>query len=99
MAWSFVHRVGRPLPWQRPPRSHRRDPRMSEPGTFCTVRPTMPPRSSPSRGPFDPHLVVFGDSPAPAYGRVVADEVPGVLSARGLAEQSGKRIRLSTKAS
>ena len=48
--------------------------------------------------PFDLHLMVFGDSTATGYGCVDADEVPGVLIARGLAEQSGKRIRLSTKA-
>ncbi len=48
--------------------------------------------------PFDLHLMVFGDSTATGYGCIVADEVPGVLIARGLAEQSGKRIRLSTKA-
>lgn len=47
---------------------------------------------------FDVHLMVFGDSTATGYGCTVADEVPGVLIARGLAEQSGKRIRLSTKA-
>ena len=48
--------------------------------------------------PFDLHLMVFGDSTATGYGCAVADEVPGVLIARGLAEESGKRIRLSTKA-
>jgi hypothetical protein len=48
--------------------------------------------------PFDVHLMIFGDSTATGYGCAVADEVPGVLIARGLAEQSGKRIRLSTKA-
>jgi lysophospholipase L1-like esterase len=48
--------------------------------------------------PFDLHLMVFGDSTATGYGCVTADEVPGVLIARGLAEVSGKRIRLSTKA-
>jgi lysophospholipase L1-like esterase len=48
--------------------------------------------------PFDIHLMVFGDSTATGYGCTIADEVPGVLIARGLAEQSGKRIRLSTKA-
>ena len=48
--------------------------------------------------PFDLHLMVFGDSTATGYGCLVAEEVPGVLIARGLAEQSGKRIRLSTKA-
>ncbi|CAN5482175.1 SGNH/GDSL hydrolase family protein [soil metagenome] len=48
--------------------------------------------------PFDVHLMIFGDSTATGYGCKSADEVPGVLLARGLAEQSGKRIRLSTKA-
>ncbi|TFV60944.1 SGNH/GDSL hydrolase family protein [Mycobacterium sp. PS03-16] len=71
----------------------------------------VPPRAdgvySPGGGPvqrwqrgveFDLHLMIFGDSTATGYGCRVADEVPGVLIARGLAEQSGKRIRLSTKA-
>jgi lysophospholipase L1-like esterase len=48
--------------------------------------------------PFDLHLMIFGDSTATGYGCHTADEVPGVLLARGLAEASGKRIRLSTKA-
>jgi lysophospholipase L1-like esterase len=48
--------------------------------------------------PFDVHLMVFGDSTATGYGCQDADEVPGVLVSRGLAELSGKRIRLSTKA-
>ncbi|MGB5112530.1 MAG: SGNH/GDSL hydrolase family protein [Mycobacterium sp.] len=48
--------------------------------------------------PFDLHLMIFGDSTATGYGSTCADEVPGVLLARGLAEESGKRIRLSTKA-
>ncbi len=48
--------------------------------------------------PVDLHLMVFGDSTATGYGCHHADEVPGVLIARGLAEASGKRIRLSTKA-
>jgi len=48
--------------------------------------------------PFDLHLMVFGDSTACGYGCQSADELPGVLIARGLAEESGKRIRLSTKA-
>ncbi len=47
---------------------------------------------------FDLHLMVFGDSTATGYGCRDADEVPGVLIARGLAEESGKLIRLSTKA-
>ena len=48
--------------------------------------------------PVDVHLMVFGDSTATGYGCHSADEVPGVLIARGLAEQTGKRVRLSTKA-
>lgn len=48
--------------------------------------------------PFDLHLMVFGDSTATGYGATTAEEVPGVLLARGLADISGKRIRLSTKA-
>lgn len=48
--------------------------------------------------PFDVHLMIFGDSTATGYGCTLPEEVPGVLIARGLAEQSGKRIRLSTKA-
>lgn len=52
-----------------------------------------------SRGvEFDLHLAIFGDSTATGYGCHVPDEVPGVLLARGLAEESGKPIRLSTKA-
>ncbi|MCV7283009.1 SGNH/GDSL hydrolase family protein [Mycolicibacterium flavescens] len=48
--------------------------------------------------PADLHLMVFGDSTATGYGAATAEEVPGVLLARGLAEISGRRIRLSTKA-
>lgn len=71
----------------------------------------VPPRAdgiySPDGGPvrrwqrgdeFDLHLMVFGDSTATGYGCRSAEEVPGVLLARGLARRSGKRIRLSTKA-
>jgi lysophospholipase L1-like esterase len=58
----------------------------------ATVRPW-------ERGrPFDMHLMVFGDSTATGYGCRHADEVPGVLIARGLAELSGNVVRLSTKA-
>ncbi|MFZ0229768.1 MAG: SGNH/GDSL hydrolase family protein [Mycobacterium sp.] len=46
----------------------------------------------------DLHLMVFGDSTATGYGCRTAEEVTGVLIARGLAEQSDKRVRLSTKA-
>ena len=48
--------------------------------------------------PFNLHLMIFGDSTATGYGSRTAEDVPGVLIARGLAEESGKRIRLSTKA-
>jgi lysophospholipase L1-like esterase len=52
-----------------------------------------------SRGvPVDLHMMIFGDSTATGFGCRTADEVPGVLIARGLAEETGKRIRLSTKA-
>jgi len=46
----------------------------------------------------DLHLMIFGDSTATGYGCTSAEEVPGVRIARGLAEQTGKHIRLSTKA-
>ncbi|OBI93716.1 hypothetical protein A9X00_13835 [Mycobacterium sp. 1245805.9] len=46
----------------------------------------------------DLHLMIFGDSTATGYGCTSAEEVPGVLIARGLAERSGKVVRLSTKA-
>ncbi len=46
----------------------------------------------------DLHVMIFGDSTAAGVGCVVPDEVPGVRIARGLAEETGKRIRLSTKA-
>ncbi|MEU7764375.1 SGNH/GDSL hydrolase family protein [Nocardia sp. NPDC049190] len=46
----------------------------------------------------DLHLMIFGDSTAAGVGCLVADEVPGVRLARGLAEATGRRIRLSTKA-
>lgn len=46
----------------------------------------------------DLHLMVFGDSTAAGYGCVNTDDLPGVLIARRLAEQTGQRIRLSTKA-
>jgi lysophospholipase L1-like esterase len=46
----------------------------------------------------DLHMMIFGDSTATGYGCMSAEEVPGVLIARGLADQTGKRIRLSTKA-
>ena len=48
--------------------------------------------------PVDLHLMMFGDSTATGYGCATAEEVPGVLIARGLAEQTGRLVRLSTKA-
>jgi lysophospholipase L1-like esterase len=46
----------------------------------------------------DLHFMIFGDSTATGYGCDSAEQVPGVLIARGLAERTGKRVRLSTKA-
>jgi|SRR5690625_358743 len=46
----------------------------------------------------DVHLMIFGDSTATGYGCLQAAEVPGALIARALAERTGKRVRLSTKA-
>jgi lysophospholipase L1-like esterase len=48
--------------------------------------------------PVDLHLMIFGDSTATGYGCRTGDEVPGALIAKALAEQTGKRVRLSTKA-
>ncbi|MFE3292563.1 SGNH/GDSL hydrolase family protein [Rhodococcus sp. NPDC059234] len=47
---------------------------------------------------WDIYLMIFGDSTAAGVGCTSADEVPGVRLARGLAEETGKRVRLSTKA-
>ena len=49
-------------------------------------------------GVFDIHLMIFGDSTATGYGCHDAEDVPGVRLARGLAEQTGTLVRLSTKA-
>ncbi|QIS15606.1 SGNH/GDSL hydrolase family protein [Nocardia arthritidis] len=46
----------------------------------------------------DLHMMIFGDSTAAGVGCLTAEEVPGVRLARGLAEATGQRIRLSTKA-
>ncbi|WP_283616978.1 SGNH/GDSL hydrolase family protein [Mycolicibacterium poriferae] len=76
-----------PKSWDIPPRAD---------GVY---RPGGGPAERWHRGvPFDLHLMIFGDSTATGYGCLSADEVPGVLLARGLAEESGLRIRLSTKA-
>lgn len=48
--------------------------------------------------PFDLHLMMFGDSTATGYGCASPDEVPGVLIARSIADETGMRVRLSTKA-
>lgn len=50
------------------------------------------------RAPVDFDLMVFGDSTATGYGCRDAEEAPGALLARGLAEQFGAQVRLSTKA-
>lgn len=61
--------------------------------------PGDPPVLRWSRGmPFDVHLMIFGDSTATGFGCKSADEVPGVLLSRGLADASRKQVRLSTKA-
>ena len=46
----------------------------------------------------DVHMMVFGDSLAAGLGADSAGELPGVLLARGLAEESGWDVRLSIKA-
>lgn len=48
--------------------------------------------------PFGVHLMIFGDSTAAGVGCGTAEEVPGVRLARGMADTTGRRIRLSTKA-
>lgn len=62
----------------------------------------VPGASTPERWwrtvPYDVHLMIFGDSTAAGVGCVSADEVPGVQIARRLADETGQRIRLSTKA-
>ncbi|HMT49365.1 MAG TPA: SGNH/GDSL hydrolase family protein [Dietzia sp.] len=46
----------------------------------------------------DVHMMIFGDSLAAGLGADTAGELPGVLLARGLAEESGWDVRLSIKA-
>lgn len=46
----------------------------------------------------DVHLMIFGDSTATGYGCRRGDEVPGARIARGLSDQAGTVVRLSTKA-
>ncbi|MDX2355927.1 SGNH/GDSL hydrolase family protein [Dietzia sp. PP-33] len=46
----------------------------------------------------DVHMMVFGDSLAAGLGADSPGELPGVLLARGLAEESGWDVRLSVKA-
>lgn len=58
----------------------------------------LTPESWRSGVPFDLHLMIFGDSTAAGVGCLSPEEVPGVRIARGLAETTGQRIRLSTKA-
>lgn len=80
----------------RAARVHIGRPRMRPPqadGVY-TAEPGPPQRY----GDADLRLMVFGDSTAAGLGCQVADEVPGVLIARALAAETGKRVRLSTKA-
>src|SRR5699024_7087781 len=44
------------------------------------------------------HMMIFADSLAAGLGADSPDELPGVLLARGLAEESGLNVRLSIKA-
>ena len=46
----------------------------------------------------DLELMIFGDSTAAGLGASSREELPGVLVAKGLAEESGQSVRLSTKA-
>lgn len=46
----------------------------------------------------DVHMMIFGDSLAAGLGAESPGEMPGVLLARGLAEESGWDVRLSVKA-
>lgn len=46
----------------------------------------------------DVHMMIFGDSLAAGLGADSPGELPGVLLARGLAEESGWDVRLSIKA-
>lgn len=76
--------IGRPR--GRPPRAD---------GVYSPTAPADPPARF---GDADLTLMMFGDSTAAGLGCQVADEVPGVLVARGLAAETGQRVRLSTKA-
>lgn len=46
----------------------------------------------------DYEVMIFGDSTAAGLGASSREELPGVLIAKGLAEESGRSVRLSTKA-
>ena len=46
----------------------------------------------------DLELMIFGDSTAAGLGASSRNELPGVLIAKGVAEESGQSVRLSTKA-
>jgi lysophospholipase L1-like esterase len=62
------------------------------------TRGTVSPQRWQHGMPVGLHLMIFGDSTATGYGCRSGDEVPGALIARALAERTGKRVRLSTKA-
>lgn len=76
--------IGRPR--NRPPRAD---------GVYAPNAPDTPPERF---GQADLDLMVFGDSTAAGLGCRTAEQVPGVRLARGLAAESGRRVRLSTKA-
>ncbi len=51
-----------------------------------------------STAPADLHMMVFGDSTAAGLGAETADETPGVALTRMLVHETGRSVRLSTKA-
>lgn len=58
------------------------------------------PRGGPPNpdAPYELSLVMLGDSTAAGVGCATPEEVPGVLLARGLAEETGRPVRLTTHA-
>lgn len=92
-AWTFLNGQARAARTVIP---HRTDNAPNGDGIYCPdgVGPIRFRRSE----PFDLHLMIFGDSTAAGLGAEVADETPGVQLTRMLADETGRRIRLSTKA-
>ncbi|GAB2640417.1 SGNH/GDSL hydrolase family protein [Gordonia jinhuaensis] len=75
---------------------HRTDNAPDGDGVYAAdgLGPARPTHSDPA----DIHLMIFGDSTAAGLGAEVADETPGVVLARMLAEATGKRVQMSNKA-